>query len=558
MRLKCDQIARAVLGDPHKRVGKELLYSCPNHHDEHPSLNINPEKNVFLCGPCAAGGGPWKFASFLARLDPGEKAAVAAWLHARDLLASARNANIITVLDLAKEKQLPVEFLAGLGLENVPQGVKIQYRTLDGSPAPRQMVRTALAAREGSKWDEGKGQIVPYGLWRIPEARKAGYVIMVEGESDPWTLWFHGYPALGIPGAHMSMTLMAEHIEGILKVFILQETDAAGINFVRSVIGRLKEFGWTGKAEVVSLAPMDVSDLHCADPATFRDRFESALKDAQTSAGGTLLQAASGFTLTPLGDLLEKPDEPVDYVWDDLLVVGTVSALVAKPKVGKGTLERNLALAVARGEDFLGHPTLKGECLYLALEEREEEIKQDFRAMGADGTELIFVHAAPSPPEGIRALCDLVHNRRPRLVVIDPIVRLARIKDETAYAETYAALGPLIDVARETGAHLLLLHHSGKSLKADPIDSPLGSTAIAGAVSTLIVLKRTEAYRTIQTRQRTGLDVPETILQFDPETKRLDIGGCHSDAERQQCETRIIEFLEGTPSPRPKHRFERQ
>jgi hypothetical protein len=66
---------------------------------------------------------------------------------------------------------------------------------------------------------------------------------------------------------------------------------------------------------------------------------------------------------------------------------------------------------------------------------------------------------------------------------------MARIRDEKAYAETYAALGPLIDIAREVGTHVLLTHHAGKSAKSDAIDAPLGSTAIGGAVCTLILLK---------------------------------------------------------------------
>jgi hypothetical protein len=209
-----------------------------------------------------------------------------------------------------------------------------------------------------------------------------------------------------------------------------------------------------------------------------------------------------GFTLSHLSDLLTRPDIPVEYVVENLLISGTVSCVVAKPKVGKSTFARNLCLAVSRGEDFLGSKTKQGECIYLALEEREEDIKNDFRAMGAEGKEPIYIHAAAAPAEGIAGLCDLVRARRPVLVVIDPLFRLARIRDEKAYAETYYALGPLIDVVREAGTHVMLTHHAGKSAKADAIDSPLGSTAIGGAVSTLIHLKRTETMRTIQTVQR--------------------------------------------------------
>jgi hypothetical protein len=259
-------------------------------------------------------------------------------------------------------------------------------------------------------------------------------------------------------------------------------------------------------------------------------------------AGGG--DAPSGFSLIPLADLLAKGDTPVEYIWKGHLVAGTVSAVVAKPKVGKSTLARNLFLAIARGEDFLGLPTLQGECIYLALEERENEVRADFAALGADGTEPILVHAATAPAEGMFVLCELVRERKPRLVVIDPLFRLARVKDESAYAETYAALGPLIDVARETGTHLMLLHHSGKGMKADAIDSPLGSTAIGGAVCTLVVLKRTESYRTIQTVQRVPSDLPETVVEFDAEIRRLSLGAEKAQADIQTIQLDIMAYLQ--------------
>jgi hypothetical protein len=252
----------------------------------------------------------------------------------------------------------------------------------------------------------------------------------------------------------------------------------------------------------------------------------------------------SGFELVPLKTLLARGDAPVDYIWDSHLVAGTVSAVVAKPKVGKSTFARNLCLAIARGEEFLGSPTRKGECIYLALEERENEIRADFMSLGAAGTEPILIHAAPSPAEGMLALLELVRANKPRLVVIDPLFRLARIRDDKAYAEIYGALGPLIDVARETGTHVMLLHHSGKGQKADAIDAPLGSTAISGAVCTLVVLKRGENYRTIQTVQRVPTDLPETVLAFSAETKRLSLGTGKAEADICAIEDGIMDYLQ--------------
>ncbi len=251
-----------------------------------------------------------------------------------------------------------------------------------------------------------------------------------------------------------------------------------------------------------------------------------------------------GFSLVGLRELLARPETPVDWLWQGRLAEGTVSAVVSKPKVGKSTFARNLCLAISRGEELLGLSTRGGACIYLALEERVEDVTADFRAMGATGGEQILVHADTIPARGILALIELVRERKPVLVVIDPLFRLAHIKDEKAYAETYAALGPLIDVARDTGAHILVTHHMGKGMaKADPIDSPLGSTAIGGAVSSLVILKRSEAYRTVQTVQRLGQDMPETVLTFDSETRRLSVGGTRFEVDRQECGEAILEFL---------------
>jgi hypothetical protein len=139
--------------------------------------------------------------------------------------------------------------------------------------------------------------------------------------------------------------------------------------------------------------------------------------------------------------------------------------------------------------------------------------------------------------------------------VIDPLFRLARIRDEKAYAETYSALGPLIDVAREIGTHVMFLHHAGKGMKADSVDSPLGSTAIGGAVSTLVVLKRTSNHRTIETVQRVGADIPETVLEFESNTRRLALGGSRFDSERVRCEMEILEFLKSASDPQTQEQI---
>jgi hypothetical protein len=258
-----------------------------------------------------------------------------------------------------------------------------------------------------------------------------------------------------------------------------------------------------------------------------------------------LSKKPEGFNLVGIGELFTRPEVPPDYLVEGLLIRGTVSCVVAKPKVGKSTLARGACLAVARGESLLGRATQQGSCVYLALEERREEITADFRAMGADGTEPIKIHADSAPASAIDALKDLLRTERPSMVVIDPLFRFSYIRDEKAYAEVYTKLGPLIDIARETGTHILLTHHAGKSPKADAIDSPLGSTAIGGAVATLIVLTRRDAHRTIKTVTRIGPEMPETILSFNAETRLLSVGDLLTEADCDETGQDIVDYLDG-------------
>jgi hypothetical protein len=388
---------------------------------------------------------------------------------------------------------------------------------------------------------------VPYNL---PSVLKAEDVLVLEGERDCETAKNLGLVATTNPGGAGKWRPEYSQFLRAKRVTIIADSDPAGVLHARDVAR--DSVGVAAAVKLIEALPGRAKDLtEWVERGGTREQLQRiiaetpALTAADVAKWGDQARVATGFTLTRLGDLLAKPDTQVDYILENRLVAGTVAAVVGKPKVGKGTFARNLCLAVSHGDDFLGLKTKKGECVYLALEELEEEVKRDFRAMGASGDEEIYVYASPAPADGIRQLCDLIRKRRPVLIVGDPLFRLTRIRDEKAYAETYKALGPVIDAARETGTLVVFNHHAGKGLKADAIDSPLGSTAIGGVVSTLIVIKRSEAYRTVQTVQRIGPWMPETVLQFDQETKRLSLGDTRFERDRKETEEAILEFLEG-------------
>jgi len=152
----------------------------------------------------------------------------------------------LTIGKLATAKGVPAGFLRSLGCHEHNAAVVIPYRQADGRQAPRSRLRTALAAKDGSRWTGPRGSdgVVPYGLWRLAEARQAGYVVIVEGESDCWALWSVGIPALGIPGATSTRVLQPEHVAGIKTIYVHREPDVAGRAFAKTLCTRIRN--WAG------------------------------------------------------------------------------------------------------------------------------------------------------------------------------------------------------------------------------------------------------------------------------------------------------------------------
>jgi hypothetical protein len=254
------------------------------------------------------------------------------------------------------------------------------------------------------------------------------------------------------------------------------------------------------------------------------------------------------MTLTPLGDLLAEADTTVEWIVDDRLPAGGIGILTAKPKVGKSTLARQLALAVARGEPFLGRSTAKGAVIYLALEEKRSEVRKHFLAMGATKEDEIYIFASTAPADALAQIRAIIEDQRPALLIIDPLFRFMRVRDSNDYAQVTQALEPIVALARETGAHVLCVHHEGKGDRPGG-DAILGSTAIFGAVDTALSMKRTERYRTISSVQRYGNDLEETTLRFDPATRITTLGETREREEELRIGEGILAFLETKKTP---------
>ena len=532
----CADVARAALGEPAMRRGSEILYHCPcpAHRcgDKNPSLSVNQHKNTWFCGPSGRGGNAWELAALLAGCDPSDKSAVKSWLREHGLLNGKRD-DLIPVAEYVYRKET-----------GEPVSKTIRYETPTGKTFRQ------FRPNGNGKWVPGlEGvKLIPY---RLNEWQEKDMVFPCEGEKCADALWEWGIPSTCNPmGAGKWRSEYNAHFAG-KRVVILPDNDPPGEAHARDVAGHL--FPAAKAIKIVRLpdvpAKGDIVDWIAAGGT--REQFLEVVKAAPPLTAADVAawkpsdSRQAGFNLVRLRDLLSEPEEKVSWIVQDRLPSGGFSILAGKPKAGKSTLARCLALAVARGEPFLGWATVQGPVIYLALEEKRSEVRAHFRAMGASGDEPILIHAAQAPQDAVLALGKIVKEHETRLIIVDPLLKMARVRSEKEYAEVSAALEPLLNLARESGAHLLAVYHSPKADRADLIDSPIGSTAFAAAVDTLLVLKRTKEYRTLATAQRCGSDLQETVLEFDSERRTTSLGAEKGEAEQERIGEAILEYLSG-------------
>ena len=254
--------------------------------------------------------------------------------------------------------------------------------------------------------------------------------------------------------------------------------------------------------------------------------------------------------LTRLGDLLNEPEEIHSYLVDNLLPTGGSSLLFAKPKAGKSTLARNIALAVAQGKEILGRKVQKSTVIYLALEEKRSEIQRHFKDMNANGKEDILIKAgfinSPTP----ELLIELVSEHKPGFIIIDTLNAFIRFNDGNDYSKILNALLPYIGIARDYDTHIMFVHHARKN-DENPFDAILGSTAILASIDSAIYLKRTDESNYIQTRQRYGQDLESHFLDLDQETRTFQLGTKTSTAKESKLKNQILAFLKEYDSEVP-------
>ena len=507
----------------------EALGLCPFHDDHNPSLSVNLETGLFRCFSCGAKGDIFNF-----------------YMRYKDTGFSTALQEIGKMAGVVEPDTKPKVVATFKYTDEAGNLLYIKERLEPGRNG--RLKEFVFKQMESNRWVLGRG-CDPV-LYNLPELIKSKYAFVVEGEGKADLLNKWGFVATCLDNGANS-PIKDEYIQilgSMEKVVILQDNDIPGKNYAYKIANLLH--GKVKELKVVELPGLkeagDVIDWVKA--GNDKSKLIELVKNTPIWTPAECDKHRSTMMLTRLDSLFQEPEEKTAWLVDGLLPSGGFSVMVAKPKVGKSTNARTLALHIANGKSFLGRAVVTGAVIYLALEDKRAEIKRHFKDMGAAGNEAVFIYTGGTPVDAIKQIREAVELLKPALVIIEPLFRLAKVRDGNDYVQVTNALDPLLRIARELKTHVLCIHHSSKGHR-DGGDSVLGSQAIFGSVDTLLIMKRHESYRTIQTIQRYGEDMEETILNYDKNTRTVTIGNTREVENLARVRQDILTFLGSQNEP---------
>lgn len=262
------------LKDMKKTGQNKMIAKCPFHNDSHASFWFNTLNGCYKCEACGAAGNGQTFLEQIEKLD--NKEAYKRLLKLAGEYREIEKKEKFILEYYSEMKHLPAEFLASLQIKNAKNGIVIPYFDINGNILCK---RNRYGNRMFS-WAKGS-KINLYGLWKLKEFKSSSYIVLVEGESDAQTLWFHGIPALGVPGASTFRQEWAECLKDF-NIYIHKEPDQGGETFLKKVCQGL--FKAELKKEVYEISIQgfkDPSELHINSEGEFENRWNTVIKSAR-------------------------------------------------------------------------------------------------------------------------------------------------------------------------------------------------------------------------------------------------------------------------------------
>lgn len=258
------------------------------------------------------------------------------------------------------------------------------------------------------------------------------------------------------------------------------------------------------------------------------------------------------------------------WLIEDLWLLEGVGLLGAPPKHFKTWCASDLAFSVATGTPALGRYRVRepGAVLFFGAEDSSPSLRTRFDCLAKSRN--LTVNEIPlylldintlrlENPKHLKRLEATLDKHRPRLLVLDPLVRVAAV-DENSAVEVSAVLGSLRELQRRFHVAILVIHHTRKASGSSPTQAFRGSGDFgAWSDSNLIIRsRRDDLLLTLEHRSAPAPD--PLVLRFltDPVPHFIQVCAPDPDEDPDSRTTRspdlsavVLESLPKTGVARP-------
>lgn len=301
------------------------------------------------------------------------------------------------------------------------------------------------------------------------------FCFLVEGETDTLRLWQEGiHNVYGVPGIYgmdeKDLSLLDQY--ETIYVVLDNELDYNVAARVENAWSKIRSMLGV-RAKRVRL-PDNVKDLVEFFEEYTMDTFRQIIADIKDGS----------YHYTAL-DLAAPPPE---YEWlvDGVIAKGDTTLLVGEPNVGKSWISLSLAVAMANEDtNWVKWPLMHhGKVLYVDEENPHDVVYHRLRQLGLRNHDNIrYLHRqGVRLDRGFDKFLDEAVSYEPSLIVLDSLTRL-HTQDENNAGAMASLFNDSINVlTKETGAAIMVLHHTNKGDSNSSYTRTRGSSDIGAAV----------------------------------------------------------------------------
>jgi hypothetical protein len=373
------------------------------------------------------------------------------------------------------------------------------YTSADGGSVLAQVIRIDLddgdkTYRQRNAAGDWKSPLVRP-LYNLPGIVDAPSVVLVEGETCADALKALGLPATTLMGG--SGTILAksdlEPLRG-KQVILWPDNDDAGRSFMLLVAPQLRAIGCDVRSvEIPDDATPAWDACDCAPNAALAMIAAAKVEPVPMVVPGALalVPQTRALKLLSLAELFAV--KPPKWLIKGAVAEGCFAAIIGPHASYKSFVALDMAFCVANGRPWQGREVRQGPVVYVA---GEGQAGVGQRALGwtqaKEGD-----HEAPflTVPQGVAMptgqLDELIGliaamDTPPALIILDTLARNFGTADENSSTDMGAFIAACDRLRLETGACVMVVHHTGKDLER----GARGSNALPGGLDCMIGVKR--------------------------------------------------------------------